>query len=113
MDAAAGDQFHCQTNAASVALKDSHAAKRANAETALLSAQQTRALQEARHRAEMAEAEARRINNRRARPWRGRQFRELKKIIFSAPSKCPIDLFGPVANGKILKRLQVAFRFAC
>ena len=60
MDAAAGDQFHCQTNAASVALKDSHAAKRANAETALLSAQQTRALQEARHRAEMAEAEARR-----------------------------------------------------
>ena len=56
MDAAAGE---CQTNAASVALKDSHAAKRANAETALLSAQQTRALQDARHRAEMAEADGR------------------------------------------------------
>ena len=43
-------------------------------------------------------------------PWRRRQFRELKKIIFSAPSTCPIDLFGPVANGRILKRLQCAFR---
>ena len=60
MDAVAGE---CQTNAVSTTQKDcSHtpdAAKRANAETALLSAQQTRALQEARHRAEMAEAEAR------------------------------------------------------
>ena len=37
--------------------------------------------------------------------WR-RQFRELKKLIFSAPSKCLIDLFGPVANGTILKRLH-------
>ncbi len=109
MDAAAGDQFHCQTNAASVALKDSHAAKRANAETALLSAQQTRALQEARHRAEMAEAEARRINNRRARPWRGRQFRELKKIIISAPRECPIDLFGPRTNRTPLERLHGVF----
>jgi hypothetical protein len=61
MDAAAGDdQFHCQTNAASVTLKDNHTAKRAIAGTASLSAQQTRALQDARHRAEMAEAEARR-----------------------------------------------------
>ena len=112
MDAAAGDQFHCQTNAASVALKDSHAAKRANAETALLSAQQTRALQEARHRAEMAEAEARRINNRRARPWRGRQFRELKKIIISAPRECPIDLFGPRTNRTPLERLHCRFLLA-
>jgi hypothetical protein len=37
-------------------------------------------------------------------PWWRRQFRELKKLIFSAPDKCPIDLFGPVANGTILKR---------
>ena len=27
-----------------------------------------------------------------------RQYRELKKLIFSSPSKCPIDLFGPLAN---------------
>ena len=39
-------------------------------------------------------------------PWWRRQYRELKKLIFSAPSKCPIDLFGPVANGRILKRLH-------
>ena len=45
-------------------------------------------------------------------PWRRRQFRELKKIIFSAPRKCPIDLFGPRANRTILKRLHVAFRSA-
>ena len=31
-------------------------------------------------------------------PWWRRQFRELKKLIFSAPSTCPIDLFGPLAN---------------
>ena len=41
--------------------------------------------------------------------WRDRQFRELKKLLFSPPRKCPIDLFGPVANGTILKRLQVRF----
>ena len=29
---------------------------------------------------------------------RDRQYRELKKLFFSPPSKCPIDLFGPVAN---------------
>ena len=40
-----------------------------------------------------------------------RQYRELKKLIFSTPRKCPIDLFGPVANGRILKRLQS--RFGC
>ena len=40
-------------------------------------------------------------------PWRRRRFRELKKLIFSAPSKCPIDLFEPLANGTILKRLHV------
>ena len=42
-------------------------------------------------------------------PWRRRRFRELKKIIFSAPSKCSIDLFGPVANRTILKRLRARF----
>ena len=41
-------------------------------------------------------------------PWWRRQYRELKKIFFSPPSKCPIDLFGPVANRTILKRLHVA-----
>ena len=30
----------------------------------------------------------------------------IKKIPFPAPSKCPIDLFGPVANRTILKRLH-------
>ena len=38
----------------------------------------------------------------------GRQFRELKKLIFSAPRKCPIDLFGPQMDGTILERLHVA-----
>ena len=41
-------------------------------------------------------------------PWWRRQYRELKKIRFLTPSKCPIDLFGPVANGTILKRLHAA-----
>ena len=36
-----------------------------------------------------------------------RQYRELKKLIFLAPSKCFIDLFGPVANGRILERLPM------
>ena len=45
-------------------------------------------------------------------PWWRRQYRELKKLIFSAPSKCPIDLFGPVANGRILKRLHGVPAFA-
>ena len=40
-------------------------------------------------------------------PWWRRQYRELKKLIFSAPSKCPIDLYGPVANGTTLERLHV------
>ena len=40
--------------------------------------------------------------------WRDRQYRELKKIFFSPPSKCPIDLFGPVSNRTTLKRLHVA-----
>ena len=31
-------------------------------------------------------------------PWWRRQYRELKKLFFSPPRKCPIDLFGPVAN---------------
>ena len=44
-------------------------------------------------------------------PWWRRQYRDLKKLLFLAPSKCPIDLFGPVANGRMLKRLHAAFRF--
>ena len=43
-------------------------------------------------------------------PWRRRQFRELKKLLFLAPSTCPIDLFGPLANRTVLKRLHGAFR---
>ena len=42
-------------------------------------------------------------------PWRRRQFRELKKLFFLAPSTCPIDLFGPLANRTVLKRLHDAF----
>ena len=42
-------------------------------------------------------------------PWWRRQYRELKKIFFSPPSKCTIDLFGPVANGTTLERLRVVF----
>ena len=30
----------------------------------------------------------------------------IKKKSFSAPSTCPIDLFGPVANRSVLKRLH-------
>ena len=46
-----------------------------------------------------------------ARPsWRDRQYRELKKLFFSPPSKCPIDLSGPSANGTMLKQLHVASR---
>ena len=41
-------------------------------------------------------------------PWWRRQYRELKKLFFAAPSKCPIGLFGPVANGTILKQLHVS-----
>ena len=39
-------------------------------------------------------------------PWRRRQFRELKKLIFLAPSKCCIDLLGPVANRTVFKRVS-------
>ena len=31
-------------------------------------------------------------------PWWRRQYRDIKKLIFLAPRKCPIDLFGPLAN---------------
>ena len=37
-----------------------------------------------------------------------RQYRELKKIFFSPPSKFPIDLFGPVANRTNVQSLQDA-----
>ncbi len=43
-------------------------------------------------------------------PWWDRQYRELKKLHFSPPSKCPIDPFGPVANRAILKQLHVTSR---
>ena len=33
----------------------------------------------------------------------------IEKKSFSAPSTCPIDFFGPLANRAILKRLHVAF----
>ena len=39
-------------------------------------------------------------------PWWDRQNRELKKLIFSPPRKCPTDLFGPLANRTILERLH-------
>ena len=39
-----------------------------------------------------------------------RQYRELKKLFFSPPSKCAIDLFGPVANRAILRQLHVTSR---
>ena len=35
-----------------------------------------------------------------------RQYRELKKLIFLAPSTCPIDLFELVSNRTVLKRLH-------
>ena len=37
-------------------------------------------------------------------PWWLRQYRELKKLFFLAPSKCPIDLFGPVATRTMLEQ---------
>ena len=43
-------------------------------------------------------------------PWWRRQYRDIKQFIFLAPSKCPIDLFGPVSNGTILKQLHVTSR---
>ena len=43
-------------------------------------------------------------------PWRDCQYREIKKIFFSPLSKCPIDLFGPVANRTILIKVHAASR---
>ena len=37
----------------------------------------------------------------------------IEKIIFSPPRKCPIDSFGRVANGTILKRLHVDCLLVC
>ena len=42
-------------------------------------------------------------------PWWDRQYRDIKKLIFSPPSKCPIVLSGPVANGTILKQMHGVF----
>ena len=39
-------------------------------------------------------------------PWWRRQYRELKKLIFSPPSTCPIHRFGPVANRTVLGQLH-------
>ena len=39
-------------------------------------------------------------------PWWRRQYRGLKKLVFSAPNTCPIDRFGPVANRRVLKQLH-------
>ena len=36
-----------------------------------------------------------------------------KKFPFLAPSTCTIDLFGPLANRRTLKRLHAGFEFAC
>ena len=36
-------------------------------------------------------------------PWRRRQYRDIKKLIFLTPSTCPIDVFGPVASRTINK----------
>ena len=41
-------------------------------------------------------------------PWLDRRYRDIKKLLFLAPSKCHIDLFGPRANRTILKQLHVA-----
>ena len=38
-----------------------------------------------------------------------RQYRDIKKLFFWAPSKCPIALVGPLANGRILKQLHHAY----
>ena len=39
-------------------------------------------------------------------PWWCRQYRDIKKLFFLAPSKCTIDLFGPLTNRMVLKRLH-------
>ena len=39
-------------------------------------------------------------------PWRRRQYRDIKKLIFLTPSKCPIGLCGPVSNRRILKQMH-------
>ena len=39
----------------------------------------------------------------------GPSISRIKKLFFSSPSKCPIDLFGPVSNRTILKQLQPRF----
>ena len=41
----------------------------------------------------------------------GRPRPRIKKISFLGPSTCPIDLFGPVANRRVLKRLHARSEF--
>ncbi len=47
-----------------------------------------------------------RIPPTRPPPWWRRQYRDIKKLIFLTPSTCPIDVFGPVANRRILKQMH-------
>ena len=42
---------------------------------------------------------------------RGIVGREKKKISFSAPGTCPIDLFGSLANGRAVKQLHLRLLF--
>ena len=44
-------------------------------------------------------------------PWRDRQYRDIKKLIFLVPSKCPIDRFELVSNRTVLKRLHAVPSF--
>ena len=46
-------------------------------------------------------------------PWRDRQYRELKKIFFWPPSKCPIDLIGLTGIRINVRWLQDANMFTC
>ena len=39
-------------------------------------------------------------------PWWRRQYRDIKKLIFLTPSKCPIGLFGPLANRTVLRQMH-------
>ena len=44
-------------------------------------------------------------------PWCCRQYRDVQKLIFLAPSFCRIAIFGPLADRTILKRLHGASHF--
>ena len=42
-------------------------------------------------------------------PWWRRQYRDIKKLIFLAPTTCPSDIIGSFANRTILKQLHARF----